>query len=300
MADAPLRPGARYQLKHTTRRVRATVESIDSEVDVSRLRDGRAAAELQLNDIGRVHLDLATPLMAEPYTTQPRHRRVHPDRREVTRHGRGRHGARGLRGSGPADRPAQPGRDLARARAAAAPALEPARPARRHRVADRPARVGQVDDRRGARAPAGRARPARLPARRRERAPRAQRRPRLLPRRPVRARAPRRQRRAHVRRRRRSSRSSRSSPPPPPTAQWARQLHDEAGLEFVEAWVDTPLDECERRDPHGLYARARAGRLRGFTGVDAPYEPPMAADVRLRGAEESVEQSVERLISALP
>ena len=76
--------------------------------------------------------------------------------------------------------------------------------------------------------------------------------------------------------------------------QWARELHDEAGLEFIEAWVDTPLDECERRDPHGLYARARAGRLRGFTGVDAPYEPPMAADVRLRGAEETVEQSVER------
>ena len=54
----------------------------------------------------------------------------------------------------------------------------------------------------------------------------------------------------------------------------ARQLHDEAGLDFVEAWVDTPVEECERRDPHGLYARARAGTLSGFTGVDAPYEPP--------------------------
>ncbi|HEX5618953.1 MAG TPA: GTP-binding protein, partial [Solirubrobacteraceae bacterium] len=68
MTDAPLRPGARYQLKQTTRRVRATVESIDSKVDLSRLRDGGPAAELQLNDIGRVHLDLATPVMAEPYT----------------------------------------------------------------------------------------------------------------------------------------------------------------------------------------------------------------------------------------
>ncbi|HET8756982.1 MAG TPA: bifunctional sulfate adenylyltransferase subunit 1/adenylylsulfate kinase, partial [Solirubrobacteraceae bacterium] len=68
MTDAPLRPGARYQLKQTTRRVRATVESIDSKVDLSRLRDGEPAAELQLNDIGRVHLDLTTPIMAEPYT----------------------------------------------------------------------------------------------------------------------------------------------------------------------------------------------------------------------------------------
>ena len=75
----------------------------------------------------------------------------------------------------------------------------------------------------------------------------------------------------------------------------ARQLHDEAGLDFVEAWVDTPIEECERRDPHGLYARARAGTLSGFTGVDAPYEPPENPDVRLRGAEETVEQSVQRV-----
>ena len=80
--------------------------------------------------------------------------------------------------------------------------------------------------------------------------------------------------------------SSPSSPPPPPTASAARQLHDEAGLDFVEAWVDTPVEECERRDPHGLYARARAGTLSGFTGVDAPYEPPeqpRRAPARRRG-----------------
>ena len=53
---------------------------------------------------------------------------------------------------------------------------------------------------------------------------------------------------------------------------WARRLHEEADLRFVEAWVDTPLDECERRDPHGHYARARAGTLEGFTGVGSPYE----------------------------
>ena len=76
-------------------------------------------------------------------------------------------------------------------------------------------------------------------------------------------------------------------------------LHEEAGLAFVEAWVDTPLEECERRDPHGLYARARAGELPGFTGVDAPYEEPESPDVRLHGGAEPVSASVDRLLEAL-
>src|SRR3954468_12874619 len=54
----------------------------------------------------------------------------------------------------------------------------------------------------------------------------------------------------------------------------ARALHAEEGLPFFEVWVDTPVEVCERRDPKGLYARARAGELRGMTGVDAPYEAP--------------------------
>jgi bifunctional enzyme CysN/CysC len=54
----------------------------------------------------------------------------------------------------------------------------------------------------------------------------------------------------------------------------ARAAHENAGLRFIEVWVDTPVEECERRDPKGLYARARRGELRGLTGVDAPYEPP--------------------------
>ncbi len=50
-------------------------------------------------------------------------------------------------------------------------------------------------------------------------------------------------------------------------------------------FVNTPLDECERRDPKGLYARARGGKITGFTGVDAPYEMPRNADVELRPCE---------------
>lgn len=53
-----------------------------------------------------------------------------------------------------------------------------------------------------------------------------------------------------------------------------RRMQEEAGLAFIEVFVATPLGECERRDPKGLYARARSGALSGFTGVDAPYEAP--------------------------
>jgi adenylylsulfate kinase-like enzyme len=59
----------------------------------------------------------------------------------------------------------------------------------------------------------------------------------------------------------------------------ARRLHDAAGLTFVEVFVDAPLAVCEERDPKGLYAKARAGGLPGFTGVDDPYEPPEHPDL---------------------
>jgi bifunctional enzyme CysN/CysC len=61
----------------------------------------------------------------------------------------------------------------------------------------------------------------------------------------------------------------------------ARAIHQAAGLRFVEVFVDTPLDECERRDPKGLYAKARAGEIKGFTGIDDPYEPPTAPELVL-------------------
>ena len=58
-----------------------------------------------------------------------------------------------------------------------------------------------------------------------------------------------------------------------------RALHEAAGLVFVEVFVDTPLEVCEQRDPKGLYAKARAGELTGFTGIDDPYEPPLTPDL---------------------
>lgn len=69
--------------------------------------------------------------------------------------------------------------------------------------------------------------------------------------------------------------------------------------EFVEIFVDTPLEICEARDIKGLYAKARAGLIRNFTGIDSPYEPPENPEIRLPGAELSVEQMADRVISWL-
>jgi adenylyl-sulfate kinase len=60
-----------------------------------------------------------------------------------------------------------------------------------------------------------------------------------------------------------------------------RRIHDAAGLPFVEVFVDTPIELCETRDPKGLYAKARAGQLTGFTGVDDAYEAPERPELRL-------------------
>ena len=79
----------------------------------------------------------------------------------------------------------------------------------------------------------------------------------------------------------------------------ARRLHQEAGLPFYEVWVDTPLELCERRDPKGLYARARRGEISGFTGVDAAYEPPDRADLIVPTASMSVEDAATAVIKLL-
>src|SRR3954468_6691537 len=79
----------------------------------------------------------------------------------------------------------------------------------------------------------------------------------------------------------------------------ARAVHDTGGLPFLEIHVATPLEECERRDPKGLYARARTGEITGLTGVDDPYEPPDAPEVVV-GAGETPEEAVARVLGALP
>jgi adenylyl-sulfate kinase len=78
----------------------------------------------------------------------------------------------------------------------------------------------------------------------------------------------------------------------------ARAVHAHRALPFAEVYVDTSLDECERRDPKGLYARARAGELPGLTGVGAPYEAPAAAELTV-GPEITLEEAVERLLAVI-
>lgn len=60
-----------------------------------------------------------------------------------------------------------------------------------------------------------------------------------------------------------------------------RQIHRIADLPYLEVFVDTPLEVCEARDPKGLYAKARAGEITGFTGIDDPYEAPASPELRL-------------------
>jgi adenylyl-sulfate kinase len=77
-----------------------------------------------------------------------------------------------------------------------------------------------------------------------------------------------------------------------------RELHERDGLMFLEVFVNTPSEECIRRDPKGLYARARSGNLSEMTGVDAPYEPPRAPEVELT-PEMDIEAATAAVLAAL-
>src|SRR3954447_19444368 len=78
----------------------------------------------------------------------------------------------------------------------------------------------------------------------------------------------------------------------------ARQVHERAALPFLEVWVSTPLEECERRDTKGLYARARAGEIPDFTGIGQPYEEPEPPDLEVRFGE-PLDSAVSRVLNAL-
>lgn len=77
----------------------------------------------------------------------------------------------------------------------------------------------------------------------------------------------------------------------------ARQIIGENA--FIEVFVDTPLSECERRDPKGLYGKARAGLIKNFTGIDSAYEAPVAPDVLVNTLESSLDQAVEQILAYL-
>ncbi|MGV0700420.1 adenylyl-sulfate kinase [Mycolicibacter sinensis] len=80
--------------------------------------------------------------------------------------------------------------------------------------------------------------------------------------------------------------------------QLARQVHTDAGFEFIEVFCDTPLEDCEQRDPKGLYAKARAGLITHFTGIDSPYQRPRNPDVRLT-PDDDVDEQARQVIAAI-
>ena len=69
--------------------------------------------------------------------------------------------------------------------------------------------------------------------------------------------------------------------------------------EFIEVFIDTPLHVAEERDVKGLYAKARSGELKNFTGIDSPYEPPEAPEIRIDTTEMSIEQAAEQIVSSI-
>jgi adenylyl-sulfate kinase len=85
----------------------------------------------------------------------------------------------------------------------------------------------------------------------------------------------------------------------------ARELHAQEGREgraalaFVEIYVDVPLEVAEQRDPKGLYRKARAGEIKEFTGISAPYEAPENADIHIRADRFSVDEAVQQILDYL-
>merc|ERR1719161_141088 len=80
---------------------------------------------------------------------------------------------------------------------------------------------------------------------------------------------------------------------------FARKIHDDAGLQFLEVYVDAPLPVAEDRDPKGLYKKARAGQIKGFTGLDAPYEAPTKPEIHIRSDLVSVPKAVNQIMTEL-
>ncbi|MCU1380128.1 MAG: cysC [Acidimicrobiales bacterium] len=79
-----------------------------------------------------------------------------------------------------------------------------------------------------------------------------------------------------------------------------RAMHEAAGVVFVEVFVDTPIEVCEQRDVKGLYAKARAGEITGFTGIDSPYEPPASPELVLSPSDGDPAAQAVLVLGSLP
>lgn len=79
----------------------------------------------------------------------------------------------------------------------------------------------------------------------------------------------------------------------------AREIHEQSGLLFIECFVDTPLEVCEKRDVKGLYRKARAGQIKGFTGIDMPYEAPDTPDLLIKAGKDTIKDCVQQVVELL-
>lgn len=79
--------------------------------------------------------------------------------------------------------------------------------------------------------------------------------------------------------------------------QQVRDLHESG--KFIEVFVDTPLEVCEKRDPKGLYKKARAGDIKNFTGLDSPYEAPQTPEIHLKTDEHSIDELAHQVLQHL-
>ena len=75
----------------------------------------------------------------------------------------------------------------------------------------------------------------------------------------------------------------------------ARDLFDTN--EFIEIFVDTPIEECEKRDPKGLYKKARSGKLKNFTGIDSDYEIPLSPEIKLKTFSKNPEELADEILN---
>ena len=78
-----------------------------------------------------------------------------------------------------------------------------------------------------------------------------------------------------------------------------RELHRDAGFDFIEVYVDCSLEVAEQRDPKGLYKKARAGEIKNFTGIDDPYEAPGRPEIHLHSDRMTLQEEVETIISCM-
>jgi adenylylsulfate kinase len=78
-----------------------------------------------------------------------------------------------------------------------------------------------------------------------------------------------------------------------------RALHDAAGIDFIEVFVDCSLAAAEERDPKGLYKKARAGEIKNFTGIDDPYEAPAAPEIHLHSDQQDLDEEVAQILAEL-